>query len=51
MIKSSRMRWAGHAARMCEKINLNMVLVGKTEEKRQHGRRTRRWNDNIKMGL
>jgi hypothetical protein len=41
MIKSRRMRWAGHVARM----------VGKPERKRPLGRPRRRWMDSIKIGL
>jgi hypothetical protein len=47
--KSRRMRWAGHVARMGEKRNLHMLLVGKPEGKRPLGRPRRRWIDNIKM--
>jgi hypothetical protein len=49
IIKSRRMRWAGHVARMGEKRNAYRLLVGKTEGKRPLGRRRRRWVDNIKM--
>jgi hypothetical protein len=49
IIKSSRMRWAGHVARMGEKRNVYMLLVGKPEGKRPLGRPRRRWIDNIKM--
>jgi hypothetical protein len=51
MIKSRRMRWAGHAARMGEKRNAYRILVGKPDGKRQLGRSRRRWVDNIKMDL
>jgi hypothetical protein len=51
MIKSRRMRWAGHAARMGETRNAYRILVGKPEGKRPLGRRRRRWVDNIKMDL
>jgi hypothetical protein len=51
MIKSRRMRWAGHVARMGEKRNAFRVLVGKPEGKRPLGRPRRRWVDNIKMDL
>jgi hypothetical protein len=44
VIKSRRMRWAGHVARMGDRI-----LVGKPEGKRPLGRPRRRWVDNIKM--
>jgi hypothetical protein len=49
MIKSRRMRWAGHVARMDEKWNAKRILVGKPEGKRSLGRPRRRWVDNIKM--
>ena len=45
------MRWAGHVARMGERIGVYRVLVGKTEGKRPLGRPRRRWEDNIKMDL
>jgi len=51
MIKSRRMRWAGHVARMGESRGLYRVLVGKPEEKSTLGRRRRRWEDKIKMDL
>jgi hypothetical protein len=51
MIKSRRMRWAGHTARMREKRNAYRTLVGKPERKRPLGRPRRRWVDNIKMDL
>jgi hypothetical protein len=47
IIKSRRMRWAGHVARMGEKRNSYRILVGKPEEKRPLGRPRRRWADNI----
>jgi len=47
----SRMRWAGHTARIGERKDVHMVLVGKPEEKRQLGRPRRRWEDNIKVDL
>ena len=46
----SRMRWAGHVARMDEK-GAYRVLVGKPEGKRPLGRLRRRWVDNIRMNL
>jgi hypothetical protein len=49
MIKSRRMRWAGHVARMRETRNAYRTLVGKPEEKRPLGRPRRRGVDNIKM--
>jgi hypothetical protein len=51
MIKSRRMRWAGHVARMGETRNAYRILVGKLEGKRLLGRPRRRWVDNIKMDL
>jgi hypothetical protein len=47
----SRMRWAGHVARMWEGRGMYRVLVWKPEEKRPLGRSRRRWEDNIKMDL
>jgi hypothetical protein len=51
MIKSRRMRWAGHVARMGEKRNAYRILVGMPERKRPLGRPRRRWVDNIKIDL
>ena len=51
VIKSRRMRWAGHVARMEEGRGVHRVLVGKPEGKRPLGRPRRRWEDNIKMDL
>ena len=51
MIKSRRMRWAGHVARMGEERGMYRVLVGKPEGKRPVGRPTRRWVDFIRMDL
>jgi hypothetical protein len=50
-IKSRRMRWAGHVARMGEGRNVYRVLVGKPEGKRPLGRPRRRWEDGIKTDL
>ncbi|KAJ4449380.1 hypothetical protein ANN_00779, partial [Periplaneta americana] len=50
-IKSRRLRWAGHVARMGESINAYRVLVGRPEGKRPLGRPRRRWEDNIIMDL
>ncbi|KAJ4433494.1 hypothetical protein ANN_15798 [Periplaneta americana] len=50
-IKSRRLRWAEHVARMCESRNAYRVLVGRPEGKRPLGRPRRRWEDNIKMDL
>jgi hypothetical protein len=51
IIKSRRMRWAGHVARMGEKRNAYRLLVGKPEGKRPLRRTSRRWVDNITMDL
>ena len=51
VIKSRRMRWAGHVARMGEESGVNRVLVGKPEGKRPMERPRRRWVDNIRMDL
>ena len=51
VVKSRRMRWVGHVARVGEGRVVHRVLVGKPEGKRQLGRHRRRWEDNIKMDL
>jgi hypothetical protein len=51
VIKSRRIRWAGHVARKEEKRGVYRLLVGKPEGKRPLGRPRRRWEDNIKMDL
>ena len=51
VIKSRRLRWAGHVARMGEGRGVHKVLVGKPEGKRPLERPRRRWEDNIKMEL
>ena len=51
VIKSRRMRWAGHVARMGEERGAYRVLVGKPEGKRPLGRPIRRWVDNIRMDI
>ena len=51
VIKSRRMRWAGHMARMSEERGAYRVLVGKPEGKRPLGRPRRRWVDNIRKDL
>jgi hypothetical protein len=48
-IKSRRMRWAGHVARMGEERNVYRVLIGKPEGKRPLERPWRRWEDGIRM--
>jgi hypothetical protein len=49
MIKSRRMKWAGHVAQMGEKRRAYRILVGKPEGKRPLGWPKCRWVDNIKM--
>ena len=51
VIKSRRMRWAGHVARVGEERGAYRVLVGKQEGKRPPGKPRRRWVDNIRMDL
>ena len=51
VIKSRRMRWAGHLARISEDKGVYRVLVGKPEGKKPLGRPRRRWVDNIRMDL
>ena len=48
-LKSRRLRWAGHVARMEQFRSAYRVFVGKPESKRPVGRPRRRWEDNIKM--
>jgi hypothetical protein len=50
-IKSRRMRWAGHVARMGEERNVYRVLMGKPEGKRPLGRPRHRWEDGMSMDL
>jgi hypothetical protein len=51
VIKSKRLRWAGHVARMGERRGAYSVLVGKPEGMRQLERSRHRCADNIKMDL
>jgi len=51
VIKSRRMRWAGHVACMGEKRAVCRVLVGKPEGRRPLVRSRRRWVENIKLDL
>jgi len=51
VIKSRRMRWAEHVARMGERRSAKRVLVGKPGGRRPLGRPSHRWEDNIKMDL
>jgi hypothetical protein len=51
VIKSRRMRWAGHVACMGEGKGAYRILVGRHEGRRPLGRPRHRWEDNIKMDL
>ena len=51
VVKSRRMRWAGHVARMGEGKGVHRVLLGKPEGGRPLGRPRRRWENNIKTDL
>jgi hypothetical protein len=51
VIKSRRMGWPGHVARMGERRSAYRKLVGKPEGKRPLGRPRRTWENNIKMDL
>jgi len=51
VIKSRKIRWVGHVARMGEKLSAYEVLVGKPEGMRLLGRLRHSWEDNIKMDL
>jgi len=49
VIKSRRMRWTGHVARMGDRRGVYRILVGKPEGKRPLGRPRLTWEDNIKI--
>jgi hypothetical protein len=51
VVKSRRMRWAGHVVRLGEEAGVHNLLVGELEGKRPLGRPRRRWEDNIKMDV
>ena len=51
VIKSRKMRWVGHVARMGEERWVYRFLVGKPERRRPLGRPRRRWVDNVRMDL
>ena len=51
VIKSRRLRWAGHVAHTGERRGAHRASVGKLEGRRPLGRHTRKWKDNIKMDL
>jgi hypothetical protein len=50
-IKSRRMRWVGHVARMGKERKVYRVLVGKPKGKTPLGRPRRKWEDGIRMDL
>ena len=51
VIKSRRLRWAGHVAKMEESRSAFKILTGKPTGKRPLGRPRRRWEDNIRTDL
>jgi hypothetical protein len=51
VIKSRRMRWAGHVARMGERRGAYRIFVGRAEGRRSLGRHRRGWEDNIKVDM
>ena len=51
VVKSRKMRWAGHVARLGEERGVHRILLGKPEGKRPLGSPRRRWEDNIKRDL
>jgi hypothetical protein len=51
VIKSRRLRWAGHVAHVGEGRGVYRVLVGRPKDKRPLGRPRCRWEDNIKLEL
>jgi len=51
VVKSRRMRWAGHVDRMGKGRGVYRVLLGRPEGKTPLGRPRRRWGDNNKMNL
>jgi hypothetical protein len=51
VIKSRRVRWAGHVARMEEGRGIYRILIGRLKGKRPLGGPRRRWEDNIKLEL
>jgi hypothetical protein len=50
-VKSKRMKWAGHVARMGELTKVYKVSVGNPERKSPLGRPRRRWEDEFRMDL
>jgi hypothetical protein len=50
-VKSRKMRWARHVARITDMINAYKITVGKPEEMRHLGRPSCSWKNNMRMGL
>jgi hypothetical protein len=51
MIKSRKMRWAVHVARIGDVRNMHKILVGKHERKKRLGKPRCGWEGNIRMDL
>jgi hypothetical protein len=51
MIKSRRLRWAGHVARMGERRGAYKTLVGRPERRRPLGKPWHRWENNINIDI
>jgi hypothetical protein len=51
VIKSRRLRWAGHVARKGKRRGAYRALVGKPESSGPLGRPRRRWEYNIKVDI
>jgi len=51
MIKSRRMRWAGHVPHMGKMTNSYKILIGKTRREEPLGRPKHRWENNIRMDI
>ena len=51
VIKSRRLKWAGHVVRKGKGRGAYRILVGKTKGRKRFGRTRRRWEDNIKVDL
>ena len=51
MIKSRRLRWAGHVGKMEEGRSAFKILTGISAGKRHLGRSRGRWEDNIRIDL
>jgi hypothetical protein len=51
MIKSMRMRWAGHLVRIGKRMSVCRILLGEPKGRRPIGRPRLRWEDSIEMDL